>query len=290
MATAGDVSFQRCCRFVVRDRTTRMSTAAPTPMAKPTTMATSDGVEMSRFSNDARDPWVTSAPPGAAEVALADGEGVPPELTAAEAEGETVLAGTREVVEVGTCDADAEMDVGTAGEVDVVAEVTAEVTAELLPNPAPVMLLGDGVCVYVYVAVVVKLMDGAGDSETARDGTCERDGDAVDGDVADDGAGDGAGDAGGNERVMFTLKPPKGGSLDSVSVWNMMYTRAPGVVDSKGPGRLALWFPVRTMGLGGGVEPGSRNSTTASYPASTSKRVKSSRTVKPGSGVMIQSQ
>jgi hypothetical protein len=97
-------------------------------------------------------------------------------------------------------------------------------------------------------------------------------GGATDGDGG--GNGDGVGDSdveaeadtgpGRKEMVMFTLKPPMKGSLDKVSVRNIRYTRAPGVVETKGPGRLAVRFPVRRSGLGGGTASGSRYSTSVS--------------------------
>jgi hypothetical protein len=95
-------------------------------------------------------------------------------------------------------------------------------------------------------------------------------GDATDGDGG--GSGDGDGDCvdvqdgeavtdagpGRKEMVMFTLKPSGYECFARLSVKNMKYMRAPGVVEINGPGRLVVRFPVRRMGLGKGTASGSR--------------------------------
>ena len=102
------------------------------------------------------------------------------------------------------------------------------------------------------------------------------DGDATDGDGGGSGDGDADGDGvddddreavtdagpGTTEIVMFTLQPTKG---DKGSVRKNMYTRAPGVEETKGPGRLAVKLPVSTLGLdSGGLVSGSRYSSSVS--------------------------
>jgi hypothetical protein len=100
---------------------------------------------------------------------------------------------------------------------------------------------------------------------TDGDGGGSGDGDA-DGDGVDDDVREAVTDAGPGttEIVMFTLQPSKANDMGSVR--KMMFTRPPGVEETKGPGRLAVRLPVSTLGLdsGGLAASGSRYNSSVS--------------------------